>query len=273
MARGEREAGPAAATAAPAATVVLARDGAAGIEVLLLERHGASRFAPGAFAFPGGRIEAADAPAGAEGFCRGLTAEAAARTLRDVEPPAQAIGYWIGVLRELFEETGLLLTCGRSTGLCVPEAGHRGRLAGHRARSRAVPGAFIEMLVEEDLRLATDRLVYYAHWITPEERPVRYDARFFVGAAPADATPEPDGHEIVGYRWLGPQAAIEQARSGEITVLFVTRAILQSMTPYPDVPALLAAARTRDIRPIRPRIVRAASGAERILLPGDPGYF
>ena len=53
---------------------------------------------------------------------------------------------------------------------------------------------------------------------------------------------------------------------------FVTRTILESMVPYPDVAALLDAARRREIRPIRPRIVRVG-GEERVLLPGDPGYF
>jgi 8-oxo-dGTP pyrophosphatase MutT (NUDIX family) len=271
MGQGERRAA-AVVPAAPAATVALARDGEAGLEVLLLERHRASRFAPGAFAFPGGRVESADAPPGAERFCRGLTTAAAARTLRDAEPPGQAIGYWIGVLRELFEETGLLLAYGPDGEPFVPDAVARALVAHHRARSRAMPGAFIEMLAEEGLSLATDRLVYYAHWITPEERPIRYDARFFVAGAPAGAAPEPDGREMVGHRWLGPEAAIERSRAGEISLLFVTQAILRSMVPHRDVRALLDAARTREILPIRPRIVRAGD-AERILLPGDPGYF
>jgi 8-oxo-dGTP pyrophosphatase MutT (NUDIX family) len=270
--------GPGAPQASPvppataAATIVLARDGETGLEVLLLERHGRSRFAPGAFAFPGGRIEAADAPPDAPRFCRGLTRAEAARTLGDVEPPEHAIAFWVGVLRELFEETGLLLAYAPDGELFHPDPDTGTRLARHRSRCRFDTRAFLAMLGEEGLTLATDRMVYYAHWITPEERPVRYDARFFVAAAPATAAPEPDGLETVGHRWLDPGDAVARSRGGELSLVFVTRAVLESMAPYPDVRALLQAARTREIRAIRPRVVRV-DGAERILLPGDPGYF
>jgi 8-oxo-dGTP pyrophosphatase MutT (NUDIX family) len=101
------------APAREAPTIVLARDGGAGLEVLLLERHGRSRMAPGAFAFPGGRLEATDAAPDAERLCHGLTATDAARILHDVRPPERAIGFWMAVLRELFEETGMPLAYGR----------------------------------------------------------------------------------------------------------------------------------------------------------------
>ena len=90
-----------------AATVVLGRDAPAGVEVLLLERHRQSPMAPGAFAFPGGRVETGDAAADAERVCHGLTAAEAAAILHDVHPAERAIGFWIAALREAFEEVGL----------------------------------------------------------------------------------------------------------------------------------------------------------------------
>lgn len=66
--------------------------------------------------------------------------------------------------------------------------------------------------------LATDRLVYYAHGITPEERPVPYDARSFVGAAFPESAAEPDGIEAVTCCWLRPAVALELARTGALTL-------------------------------------------------------
>jgi 8-oxo-dGTP pyrophosphatase MutT (NUDIX family) len=258
-----------------AATVVLARD--AGevtdtVEVLLLERHAGSRMAPGAFAFPGGRVEPDDTSPDAERLCRGLTGAAAARILHDVRPAGRAIGFWIAALRELFEETGLLLACdGSGAPFGSGEAG-RARLQQCRARCRSGDGVFRTMLLDEGLRLATDRMVYYAHWITPEERPVRYDTRFFVAAAFPDGSPEPDGIEVVAARWLTPAAAVAAHQEGALSLPFVTQRVLRSVGRYPTVAALLEAARSREVRPIRPRIV-LAGGQERLLLPGDPGYF
>ncbi len=255
-----------------AATVVLARDAPAGVAVLLLERHGSSRMAPGAFAFPGGRVEPSDAPPDADRLCRRLTAEAAAAILSDVTPPERAIGFWIAALREAFEETGLLLAHDRDGAPVAPDARAAARLAESRQRCRADSGAFRALLLEEGLRLATDRMAYWAHWITPEERPVRYDTRFFVAAALPHGAVDPDGVEVVGFRWLTPEAALAQHRAGDLTLPGVTQEILASVGAYPSVAALLAGAPSREIRPIRPRIV-IRDGQETILLPDDPGWF
>jgi 8-oxo-dGTP pyrophosphatase MutT (NUDIX family) len=255
-----------------AATVVLARDGPAGVEVLLLERHRASPMAPGAYAFPGGRVEAGDAAADWAPFCRGLSPAAAAAALPDVRPPARSLGFWVAALREAFEEAGVLLAWDRRGGPFAAETLGSG-LDAHRARCRASGGAALrDLLAERGLALATDRLAYWAHWITPEERPVRYDTRFFVAAAPPALRAVPDGVEVVGARWLPPGEALALQGAGQLTLPAVTREILASVTPFPSAAALLAGAAGRDIRPIRPRIV-LADGRERILMPGDPGYF
>jgi 8-oxo-dGTP pyrophosphatase MutT (NUDIX family) len=261
---------PAPAVARDAATVLLARDAPAGVEVLLLERHRESRMSPGAYAFPGGRVEATDAPADAERFCRGLTGDVAAAALRDVAPAERAIGFWVAALREAFEETGLLLAYDAAGTPLSP--GPAERLAAHRYRCRVAPAAFRAMLLDEGWALATDRMAYWAHWITPEERPVRYDTRFFVAAAFAGAAPDPDNLEVVGFRWLTAAAAIAQHAAGAIMVPMVTQQILASIGVHPTVAAILAAAPAREIRAVRPRIV-LSEGKERILMPDDPGWF
>jgi 8-oxo-dGTP pyrophosphatase MutT (NUDIX family) len=269
--RGSRG-GASPAIAREAATVVLARDGRAGVEVLLLERHPGSRMAPGAHAFPGGRVEAADAPPDAERLCWGLTATAAAARLQTVAPPERAIGFWIAAIREAFEEAGLLLAYDRRGAPFVPGRSAAARFAEHRRRVRADSQAFRAMVIEERLVLATDRMAYWAHWITPEERPVRYDTRFFVAAAFPEGTADPDGLEVIGARWLTPGDAVARHRAGELLLPGVTQQILATVEVYPTAAALLAAAPSREIRPVRPRIV-LKDGQERILLPEDPDWF
>jgi 8-oxo-dGTP pyrophosphatase MutT (NUDIX family) len=189
-----------------------------------------------------------------------------------VTPPERAIGFWIAALREVFEETGLLLAYGPHGAPFAPDRAAADRLGEDRRRCRADSGTFRAMLLADGLRLATDRMAYWAHWITPEERPVRYDTRFFVAAAPPHGAADPDGTEVVGFRWLTPEAALAQHRAGDLTLPGVTREILASVGVHPTVAALLAAAPSREIRPVRPRIV-LEDGKERILLPDDPGWF
>jgi 8-oxo-dGTP pyrophosphatase MutT (NUDIX family) len=257
------------AIARPAASLILVRDAAQGLEALLLQRHPDSRFSPGAFAFPGGRIEAADAGAAVAARCRGLDRAAAASRLGDV-PAERAIGFWVAALREAFEEAGLLQAYGPDGRAVAPSTLEA--IRHHRARCRADGAVFGRLLADFDLRLATDRVGYWAHWITPEERPVRYDARFFVAAALPDQAPEPDGLEVVGWRWLGPADALARHRAGELVLPFPTQRILATLEPHRRVASLLEAARDVAVRPVRPRVVREA-GRERILLPGEPGWF
>jgi 8-oxo-dGTP pyrophosphatase MutT (NUDIX family) len=252
-----------------AASVILARDAEGGFEVLLLQRHPNSRFAPGAFAFPGGRVEPPDAGPDVEGRCRGLGRREAARQLPDVVPEERAVGFWVAALREAFEEAGILLAYGPD-GRPVSTASLGGDA---RARCRENSATFGRLLAELDMVLATDRVAYWAHWITPEERPIRYDTRFFVAAAWPDQVAEPDGLEMVAARWVRPADALARHRARELVLPLPTQGILASLSDHSDVDALMAAAHGREVRPVRPRIIRDASGAERILLPQDPGWF
>lgn len=264
---------PSGAPASPraAAALILLQDGPEGPEVLLLERHPGSRFAPGAFAFPGGRVEPADAEPEVERWSRLARAEAA-RRLPDVTPAARAVGYWVAALRETFEEVGLLLACDAEGRPVTPPT-----LAAARARRgecRQDGTAFGRVLGDLGLMLATDRLAYWAHWITPEERPIRYDTRFFLGPAFPGQGPEPDDLEVVSWRWLAPEAALRQHRAGSLVLPFPTQRILASLGGRGGVAALLAAARAAepDVRAVRPRVVRRG-GEERVLLPEDPGWY
>jgi 8-oxo-dGTP pyrophosphatase MutT (NUDIX family) len=258
------------AVAREAASVILARDASAGLEVLLLQRHPDSRFSPGAFAFPGGRVETADAAPGVEARCRGLGRTEAARQMPDVRPEERAIGFWVAALREAFEESGVLLAYGPDGGLVNSRT--LDTVRAHRARCREDSSAFVRLLRDFDLRLATDRAAYWAHWITPEERPVRYDTRFLVAAAGPTQVVEPDGFEVVSARWIAPEDALTRHRARELVLPLPTQQILASLAGQRGVGDLLAAARGRQVRSVRPRIVRDGSG-ERILLPDDPGWF
>src|SRR5262245_566143 len=253
-----------------AAAMILMRDAPGGVEVLLLQRHPGSRFSPGTFAFPGGRVEPADAAPGIEARCRGLGRAEAARALADIEPPERAIGYWVAALREAFEEAGILLAYGPA-GRPV-DAAALGDVRAHRTRCREDSAIFARFLAERDLALATDRVAYWAHWITPEERPIRYDTRFFVAEAGSDDRAEPDGFEMVAARWIAPAAALAGHHARELVLPFPTQRILPSLAEHGDVHSLLTAAPGREIRPVRPRIVRDVTG-ERILLPEDPGWY
>jgi 8-oxo-dGTP pyrophosphatase MutT (NUDIX family) len=258
------------AVPSPAATLVLLRDRpAGGVECLLMRRHLKSKFAAGDFVFPGGKIDAGDNPDDAAQWCRGLPVNAAARRLSLEDAPTTALGYWIGAIRETFEEAGLLLAvdaAGRDVDVTPARFGDY-RTACHRDNP-----AFWAMIRGERLRLATDRLVYFAHWITPEEQPLRFDTRFFAAPAPAGQEASGDDFEMTDLKWLTPQEALAAQTRGEISLRNPTVQNLKLFDGARDTAHALDRLRDRVVTTIRPRIVM--DGEERrVLMPGDPGYF
>jgi 8-oxo-dGTP pyrophosphatase MutT (NUDIX family) len=259
------------ATPSPASTLVLLRDRPPlDVEVLLIQRHRASKFAAGDYVFAGGKIEADDNPPDAGGWCVGLDVGRAARALGLDGDGSAALGYWIGAIREAFEEVGVLLAYGpdgRAARVDSP------RFADYRRACHADHRAFWDMLRAERLTLATDQLVYFAHWITPEERPLRFDTRFFAAPMPSGQSAVADDREIIDVRWLTPTEAFAAREREEISLRLPTQKNLALFQGASSVTEALARLAGRAVPTIRPRmVVDAQSKVERSVLPGDPGY-
>ncbi len=260
---------PTPARPAPAATLVLLRDRAEGaFEVLLIRRHGASKFAAGDFVFPGGKIEADDNSDDAPAWCRGLDPQAAARVLGLEAEPSTAAGYWIGAIRETFEEAGILLADAPDG---VPARLGGPRFAEYRRACHADNRAFWEMLRAERLILATDRLVYFAHWITPVVNPLRFDTRFFAAPAPAGQAAAADEREITEVRWLTPREALDANARGELPLRAPTIKNLELFDGVVTAAEALARLSGRRVRTIMPRVI-GEGASRRVLLPGEAGY-
>jgi 8-oxo-dGTP pyrophosphatase MutT (NUDIX family) len=256
---------------APSATIVLLRDRAAGgIEILLIQRHRASKFAAGDHVFPGGKIEIDDHPEDVARWCAGLDGDQAARVLGATDGTRTALAHWTGAIREAFEEVGVLLAVDAAGG---PPRVDPAKLAEYRRACQRDHRAFWDLIRGERLTLMTDRLAYFAHWITPEENPLRFDVRFFAAPMPEGQDAEADDREIIGVRWLSPREAFEAQARGEISLRRPTVANLKIFEAASSVAGALTSLAGREIPTIRPRVLTDANGKQRALLPGDPGWY
>jgi len=233
----------------PAATLLLLRDGAAGLEVLMVRRADASSFAAGALVFPGGAVHEEDAAATMQARCRGL----------DALDPMLAAGA-VAAVRETFEECGVLLARRRGAPSPVGGPDHQTLVERYQAAVAATAAAWLDMLHAEDLTLDCDQLVPFAHWITPDGRPKRFDTRFFVAPAPVDQSAAHDRHEAVDAIWLRPADAVAGADDGRFRVVFATRMNLIKLANSRTVDEALAAARVAPIVTVTPRLETRADG-------------
>jgi glyoxylase-like metal-dependent hydrolase (beta-lactamase superfamily II)/8-oxo-dGTP pyrophosphatase MutT (NUDIX family) len=247
----------------PAATLIPLRDGAGGVEVCMLRRSQRAGFAAGAYVFPGGVVDAADNEADAAALCTGIDdAEAS----RELGVASGGLAYRVAAIRECFEEAGLLFArAARSAAgasgelLAIASPGVIDQFAELRRALNARETGFVAMCRSQDLRLATDRLVYLSHWITPKGTPRRYDTRFFAAIAPAAQTPLHDGRETVQHLWITPAGALERHRRGELPMLFATAQTLDSLTRFANCEALLAGVRDAQ-KEAEPHVPRRATG-------------
>jgi 8-oxo-dGTP pyrophosphatase MutT (NUDIX family) len=245
-----------------ASTILLLRDSVEQeIEVFMMVRHHEIEFSSGALVFPGGSVEKGDQeiiarPAlysGGEGL------------------GADDLSFRIAAIRETFEESGILLARPQASKALVDA-----RLAAEiEAKSRAGlsegKAAFLDVLNENSMVLALDELVPYAHWITPEGLPKRFDTWFFLAAAPPDQIGVHDGRESTDSIWLSPREALAGSESGRFKVPFPTTRNLIKLGKQPNVRAALNDARGKPIVTVMPVLTRL-DGRRQLRIPREAGY-
>jgi 8-oxo-dGTP pyrophosphatase MutT (NUDIX family) len=249
-----------------AASLIVLRDGAAGLEVLMLRR--AEKEADqnsGASVFPGGTVDTHD-PA-MHAACCGLDDTAASLRLA---VPANGLDYYVAAVRECFEEAGLLFAsddAGRLVGLDALPQDER---AAMRHAAELGSDALLHMCHDRGWRLAVDRLRYFSHWLTPPGMPRRFDTRFFVALAPPAQTPSADTRETVECMWLTPADALSAQRA--LKLVHVTRQILGQLLAFKTTQALVDHAEALgEVPVIMPRVATGKTG-KRPVNPWEPAY-
>ncbi len=247
------------ATPRPAATIVLLRDGGDGVEVLLMRRSRRAGFVPGAYVFPGGRVDGSDATPEAMELLADLSPETAARRLRlpDGDPPA--IAYYLAALREAFEETGILVG-ERPDGTPPPTALVDAHVNDVREELMQDRLDFAQALAALDCRVDGDRMEYIAHWITPTPEPRRYDTRFFAARVPAGTEALVDPREMTEALWISPESALRRCDAGEIPMVFPTIKTLEELAEYRSAEEALDAIGGEEVRTILPTLVVTPTG-------------
>lgn len=245
-----------------AATVVVLRAAGNGVEVLMLKRPAAMAFAAGAYVFPGGSVDAADADPGI-GWHGPSPAEFGELL---GEPPDRARALVCAAVRETFEEAGVLLA--GTPDRCAAIADGPAAWEADRVALAAGELTFAGLLARRGLVIRADLLTPWARWITPEAEPRRFDARFFAAALPPGQRAVGHAAEADSIAWLRPGAAIEAARAGEIMLMVPTATTLNELTGG-GVTGILA--RRRTVTPVQPRVV-LDGGQAWLLLPEEADY-
>jgi 8-oxo-dGTP pyrophosphatase MutT (NUDIX family) len=246
--------------AADAATVILVRESSEGPdpwELFMVRRPVQSEFASDVYVFPGGKVDAGD---------RDVALVAMFDTALPLDIP-DAPAFRLAAIRELFEEAGVLLATSAHSTADTADRRHDGL----RRRLRTAEIDLKELVTAEKLTLQVSALHPFAHWITPESMPRRYDTWFYLARLPDGRSARHDEDETVGSTWISPREALRRADVGQFPLVFVTQKILEKMLAYDSIDTLFDSVSPEELQPVMPKVVERPEGPT-FLLPGDAGY-
>ncbi len=214
-----------------ASTVVLLKPaGNDAFEILLTRRPLQMKFLGGYYVFPGGTVHRDDYSSKVMERCRGLSADDAQRILGSGDNANRALGHWVTVVRELFEEVGVLL-CLTESGddLDLRDPGAKDRI--ERKRQAIVKneldfGSFLE---SENLICDLSRAVYFDHWVTPEIYSMRFDTRFYIARLPSYQIALVASEEVIDSLWVSPQDALSRINRHDFPMLPPTTTVLAEL--------------------------------------------
>ena len=238
----------------PAAAVAILRESPEGVAVFMVRRHIRSEFVPDVFVFPGGSVKPSDIETERSPLCAPVPE---GRT-------ALGSGFRVAALRECFEEAGVLLARKEGQTLAIPPADVL-RFAAYRDSLDHDALTLEDVARQEGLTLGTDELTHWAHWITPEAMPKRFDTHFFLASAPPEQEAAHDRLETTAGVWITPEHALADHERGQFPIVFATIHQLRALTGLESVGA--ARRRFTGVTPatIMPRVVER-DGASVIVL-------
>lgn len=230
-----------------AATVLLVRDGASGLEIWVQERVSTMPNYPGMTVFPGGGVDARDFPGrswDSGDHWRGPSDVSLARQLGTNRYKAHALVF--AAVRELFEETGTLLAVDES-GNDIPDATPL-----HQAREALVSHqkSLTDVLREHNLHVRSELLRPWARWVGCSESGNWFDNYSFIATPPRGQHPDGDTSEADDAYWFTPQLLLDGWRAGLVRLVIPTWAQLSELTKFSSVDEALAAAERSDMHPV-----------------------
>ena len=218
----------------PSATVVLLREREGSLELFMVKRRAGDAFGD-SYAFPGGVVDHDESDA--HGRIDGMTADEVNAELHVLE---DGLDYYSAAIRELFEETGILLARDKN----AEWASDSPELQALRIEVDKGRLPWTKFLETRGLRLACDVLHYFAHWETPLGKHKRWSTRFFLGEMPTEQNATHDGSEVTDICWLTANQALAGSRNGSMKLPFPTIRNLKNISAFATIEELIDWANT-----------------------------
>jgi 8-oxo-dGTP pyrophosphatase MutT (NUDIX family) len=243
--------------------IVLKETPPEGFEIFLLKRHEKSAFMGSNFVYPGGVVDKHDNDPEILSLCKGIPSDKSQKEL---------LPFMVAGIRELFEESGLLLAYdinGLPFAVCDEATNNRVHQYRNLLNNRKT--TLKEILKKEGLFLALDQIFHYAHWITPEARPMRFNTHFFVARYPEGQKASADETETTEGAWMAPEKALEENLATNLVLSPPTLKTLEDLSRFRNTKEVISFSKTSNKPPIL-SLLLSISNDWFLIFPWDPEY-
>ena len=242
----------------PASTVLIIRNCTSGIEVFMVVRHHQIDFASGALVFPGGKVDDSDYD------------EKLVNYVSKNNDNKKILPFKIAAIRESFEEANVLFANDKKEKKNINSKRFL-EFNIWREKFNNKNASMFKFAKDENITFSTDDLIPFAHWVTPEMMPKRFDTRFYIAKAPDGHEGLHDGTESVDSIWINPKDALDDCYERKRNIIFPTRLNLEKLSKSQSVDEAISNAKKDNIITVTPTIERDKSGSF-LTIPKDAGY-
>ena len=242
----------------PASTVLIIRNCSSGIEVFMVVRHHQIDFASGALVFPGGKVDKDDYD------------ENLVNYISKTDDNKKILPFKIAAIRESFEEANVLFANEKDK----KENINSKRLLefnNWREKFNNKSGSMYEFAKDKNIAFSTENLIPFAHWVTPEMMPKRFDTRFYIAKAPEGHEGAHDGTESVDSVWINPKDALDDCYERKRNIIFPTRLNLEKLCRSKTVDEAITNAKRDAIFTVTP-VIKKDKNVTFLTIPKDAGY-
>jgi len=223
-------------------------------KLLMVKRSSKNRFMPGAHVFPGGVLETSDNDPRWASLC-------------NWEGNQVELSFRIAAIRELFEETNVLLSP-KDVFAGVDE----GTVKEWREKVQKDSSQFYDMCAHFEYKPQPQLLYNWSHWITPKVEKFRYDTHFYVATLPCIRTAKIDDAEVTQLDWISPLEALQYFKEGKISLPPPTWVTLNQVAKHTTMDRLVQYCQEKgEVKPWLPVSIGGGEGLV-LVLPGDKEY-
>ncbi len=198
-------------------------------EVFMAKRHENARFMSEHHVFPGGGIDEQDLTEESRARLVGIDEKVINKLKEICEDPANL---WIIAIRELFEETGVLIAInktGNPQGIIEETPKKVKKYQKNLQKKRRT---MTSVLKRENLYYAGNNLRYFGRLVTPEISPIRFDTQFFLCKFPKNQNINLFNDELTECLWGSPKHLLELFKKKQIKLIFPQYSTLQRLKEF-----------------------------------------